>query len=133
KSYGHDEQLEERVAAIVEKTGMVKECAYMSLDHEMARRMKQVRPAWRVGVLAAKTLGDITTLGADFVAVEARMATRSFVRKAHNAGHDVYARTVDDPAWMLRAMGNGVDGLITNKPALARVVIERREKMSQAQ
>jgi glycerophosphoryl diester phosphodiesterase len=105
----------------------------MSLDHSMARKMKQLRPTWRVGVLAAKAIGDITTMGGDFVAVEARMATRRFVRNAHNAGQDVYVWTVDDPAWMLSAMSNGVDGLITNKPAVAREVIRKRDEFSQAQ
>jgi 4'-phosphopantetheinyl transferase EntD len=34
---------------------------------------------------------------------------------------------------MLAAMGNGVDGLITDKPDLARRVIERRAGMTDAQ
>ena len=133
KSYGHNDRLEERVAEIVEKAGMVQDCMFMSLDHSMSLKMKQLRPNWRVGVLAAKVVGDITSLKADFVAVEARMATRRFVRKAHRAGQDVYVWTVDDPAWMLAAMNNGVDGLITNKPALARTVIAKRSQMNQVQ
>jgi glycerophosphoryl diester phosphodiesterase len=95
--------------------------------------MKRLRPGWRTGVLAAKAFGDITTLRADFLAVEARMANRRFVWRAHRAGQDVYVWTVDDPAWMLRAMSFGVDGLITNKPALAREVVARRAEMSDAQ
>jgi glycerophosphoryl diester phosphodiesterase len=133
KSYGHNQHLEDRVAAIVEAAGMANDCMYMTLDHSMAAKMKQLRPSWRVGVLAAKALGDITTLRADFVAVEARMATRRFVRRAHHAGQDVYVWTVDDPAWMLSAMSNGADGLITNKPAIAREVVRRRALMSDAQ
>jgi glycerophosphoryl diester phosphodiesterase len=106
---------------------------YMSLDHSMAKKMKQVRPSWTVGVLAAKVIGDLTSLGADFVAVEARMATPRFVRQAHRRGQAVYVWTVDDPAWMLSMMSRGVDGLITNKPALAREVIARRAAMNPAQ
>ena len=41
--------------------------------------------------------------------------------------------TVNDPAWMLRAMSNGVDGLITDTPDIARRVVERRAQMSDAQ
>jgi glycerophosphoryl diester phosphodiesterase len=105
----------------------------MSLDHPMARRMKALRPSWRVGLLAAKAIGDLTELGADFLAVEARMATRGFVRRAHAAGQDVYVWTVNDPARMLAALSHGVDGLITDDPALARAVMERRAQMSTAQ
>ena len=78
KSYGHDQRLEERVVAIVEAAGMENDCIFMSLDHDMVRRMKQLRPSWRCGVLVAKALGDLTSLGADFLAVEARIATRAF-------------------------------------------------------
>lgn len=134
KSYGHDQRLEERVAGIVEAAGMEKDCAYMSLDHYMVGRIKRLRPTWRVGVLVAKAYGDLTTLGADFLAVEARMATaRLFVWRTHRAQQEVFAWTVNDPTWMLFAMGRGVDGLITDRPALARRVVAERAQMSDAQ
>jgi len=133
KSYGHNQQLEQRVAKVVEEAGMENDCVYMSLDHEMVRRMKALRPSWKVGVLVAKAMGDLTELKADFLAVEARMATRAFIRRAHDAGQEVYIWTVNDPAWMLVALSRGVDGLITDKPDLARAVIERRQQMSEPQ
>jgi len=133
KSYGHDERLEERVVAIVEAAGMVDDSIFMSLDHDMVRKIKQLRPTWRAGVLVAKAIGDLTSLGADFLAVESRLATRAFVRQAHRAGQDVYVWTVNDPAGMLAAMSNGVDGLITDAPDLARRVVARRAQMTDAQ
>jgi glycerophosphoryl diester phosphodiesterase len=133
KSYGHNERLEERVVAIVEQAGMERDCIFMSLDHDMMRKLKALRPSWRVGLLVAKAVGDLTELEADFLAVEARMATHRFVRRAHNAGQDVYIWTVNDPAWMLVGLSHGVDGLITDKPDVARAVIERRAQMSDAQ
>jgi glycerophosphoryl diester phosphodiesterase len=133
KSYGHNDQLEQRVVDIVEAAGMQDDCVFMSLDHGMARKMKELRPSWRVGVLVAKSIGDLTQLNADFLAVEARMATRRFVRQAHNAGQDVYIWTVNDPAWMLVALSRGVDGLITDKPDQARNVVEVRARMSSVQ
>lgn len=133
KTYGYNKQLEERTAAVVEEAGMVQDCNYMSLDQGLVKKMKLLRPSWRVGLLVTKALGDITTLRADFLAVEARMATRSFVRRAHRGGQDVYVWTVDDPAWMLDALSKGADGLITNKPALAREVVTRRAHMSDTQ
>ena len=133
KSYGHAERLEERVAAVVEQAGMQGDCIFMSLDHDLVRRMTAVRPGWRTGVLTAKALGDLTRLDADFLAVEAKIATARFVRRAHRAGKDVYVWTVNDPAQMLRAMSRGVDGLITDRPGLARQVVERRAAMSDAE
>ncbi len=133
KQYGHGDRLEEKVVGIVEAAGMADDCVFMSLDHGMVRRMKELRPAWRTGVLAAKSLGDLTRLGADFVAVEKTMATHLFVRHAHRAGQEVYPWTVDDPSWMFTLLSRGVDGLITNRPDLAREVIARRAGMSDAE
>lgn len=133
KSYGHNRQLEEKVTAIVEAAGMENECIFMSMDHTTAWKMKHLRPEWRVGVLVAKAFGDVRTLGADFLAVEARMATPRFVRRAHRAGQDVYVWTVNDPAWMLTAMSRGVDGLITDRPDLARLVVARRAGLTDSQ
>jgi glycerophosphoryl diester phosphodiesterase len=133
KSYGHDERLVERVIEIVEATGDANCCIFMSLDHDMVRRLKALRPAWTAGVLVAKAMGDLSTVDADFLAVEARMATPRFVRRAHRAGKSVYVWTLNDPAWMLTAMGRGVDGLITDKPEVARAVVERYSQFSLAQ
>ena len=133
KSYGHDQKLVERVVGLVEAAGMEQDCIFMSLDHKMVADLKKLRPSWRVGVLVAKALGDLTALDADFYAVEARLATARFVRRAHRSGKEVYAWTVNDPAWMLQVMGRGADGLITDKPGLARRVVERHGKMSDAQ
>ena len=112
---------------------MQNDCVFMSLDHEMVRKMKALRPDWRVGLLVAKAMGDLTQLNADFLAVEARTATRRFIRNAHRAGQDVYIWTVNDPAWMFVGLSRGVDGLITDKPDVARQVIELRARMSEAQ
>jgi glycerophosphoryl diester phosphodiesterase len=133
KSYGHDERLQERVAAIVEAAGMADHCIYMSLDHTMIGRMKRLRPSWRCGILVAKAVGDLASLKADFLAVEARVARGPLVRRAHRAGTDIYVWTVNDPAWMLAAMSRGVDGLITDVPDVARHVVERRAELTDGQ
>jgi glycerophosphoryl diester phosphodiesterase len=133
KSYGHNDRLEEKVVALVEAAGLEKACLFMSLDHAMVAKMKRLRPDWRVGLLAAKTLGDILTIPSDFLAVEAGMANARFVRKAHRAGRDVYVWTVNDPARILLTMSVGVDGLISDRPALARLAVTRRAELSDAQ
>ena len=133
KSYGHNDRLEEKVVALVEAAGMEKACLFMSLDHAMVAKMKRLRPDWRVGLLAAKALGNILTIPSDFLAVEAGMANARFVRKAHRAGRDVYVWTVNDPAPALMTMSVGVDGLISDRPALARLAVTRRAELSDAQ
>jgi glycerophosphoryl diester phosphodiesterase len=124
KDYGHDQRLEERVIELVEAAGMQDQIITMSLSHKMVHRMKRLRPSWPSGLLIAKAIGNTSGLSADFLAVQSEMATRRFVREAHAAKKQVYVWTVDDPNQMIRYIGLGVDGLITNRPALARQVLD---------
>jgi len=61
------------------------------------------------------------------------MANVRFIRRAHRTGRDVYVWTVNDPAPMLWAMSRGVDGLISDRPDIARRVVDRRAELSDAQ
>ena len=131
KNYGHNQRLEERVAELVEAAGMENDIVTMSLSHEMVATMKRLRPSWKSGLLTAKALGDLSRMPADFLAVEKSMATRRFIWAAHRAGKPVYVWTVDDPAEMVRLVGFGVDGLITNRPDVAREVLDGYAAMSQ--
>ena len=74
--------------------------------------------------------GNLKNVGADFLAVNAGFADRRFVAAAHDRGQDVFVWTVNDAATMSTMVGRGVDGLITDKPALARTVLVERAKMS---
>ena len=105
----------------------------MSLSRDMVEKMKRQRPAWTSGLLSAKAAGDLSRLRADFLAVEKAMVTRRFLRAAHSAGKPVYVWTVDDPSRMIRMIGLGVDGLITNRPEVAREVLDRYARMTQAE
>jgi glycerophosphoryl diester phosphodiesterase len=133
KDYGHNHHLEERVAELVEAAGMQKQIVTMSLNRAMAAKMKRLRPTWTSGLLIAKAIGDVSRLPADFFAVESRMAERTLIRSAHAAGKPVYVWTVDDASRMIRLMGLGVDGLITDRPALAREVVDSYAAMNSGQ
>jgi len=130
KYYGHDQQLEQRVIDRVEAAGAVGEVEVMSLDYGAVEKMRALRPHWTVGLLAATALGDLSELDADFLAVNVGLATRGFVRRAHATGKRVYVWTVNDPVRMFQLANLGVDGLITDRPGLAREVLERRARLS---
>lgn len=133
KSYGHDEMLEQRVAAVVEETGMTDQIRAMSLKYEQVRRMKALRPEWTVGLLATATVGDLPALEADFLAVNLGTASVGLARDARAAGKEVYVWTVNDPLSMSHMASLGVSGLITDEPALARRVLEQRAALSAAE
>ena len=130
KYYGHDVELESRVVRIVEETGMARDIAVMSLKYDGIRKMQSLRPSWRYGVLAAKAIGDLAALKADFLAVNTGQASLALIRRAHARGKQIYVWTVDEPLTMSRMISMGVDGLITNKPALARRVMDARNDLT---
>ena len=130
KYYGHDKQLEQRVVDIVESHEMVDSIVVMSLKMDAVRKMKSIRPRWKVGLLMSVSAGNLKKINADFLAVNAGFADRSFTMAAHRSGKEVYAWTVNDAATMSVMIGRGVDGLITDKPALARSVLQQRASMS---
>ena len=130
KYYGHDQQLEQRVADIVESCDMASDIVLMSLENNVVKKMKSIRPDWQVGQLMSVSAGDLSKIEADFLAVNAAFANRRLIRDAHSAGKEVYVWTVDDAPTMSTMIGRGVDGLLTNKPALARSVLDQRAQMS---
>jgi glycerophosphoryl diester phosphodiesterase len=130
KYYGHNDRLEERVAEIVRETGMDDRVIAMSLKGDLATSMKAIAPDWPVGLLTAKAVGDLSTADHDFLAVHAGIASPGFIRRAHQAGKDVYVWTVNDRLNMSRMMSRGVDGVITDYPGLARQVLAERAEMS---
>lgn len=133
KYYGHDEQLEQRVIDIVEKMDMVDETAIMSLKYGAVQKVHKLRPDWTVGLLSATAIGDLTKLDADFLAVAMGMASAGFIRRAQEADKKVFVWTVNDPVSMSRMMSLGVDGIITDEPAMARQVLADRAEMSSAE
>ena len=133
KYYGHNQLLEERVATIVDETGMGNQVIAMSLKSDVAENMKRLRLNWDVGLLTAKAVGDLTTTELDFLAVHVGIATPGFIRRAHDAGKDVYVWTVNDRLNMSRMMSRGVDGVITDHPGFAKEVLAERAEMSTAE
>ncbi|SDK17866.1 glycerophosphodiester phosphodiesterase family protein [Aliiruegeria lutimaris] len=129
KYYGHDEMLEQRVADVVEAAGMEDRVQLMSLKYEAVQKMKALRPDWTVGLLASATVGRPWELEADFLAMNMGLVSHSLVRSTQAAGKRVHVWTVNDPLAMSEMLSLGVDGLITDEPALARQVIAQRAEL----
>jgi len=130
KYYGHDRKLEQGVVDIVEAAGMVNETAIMSLNYDAVRKIRVLRPDWKIGLLSATAIGDLSNLDTDFLAVATGMVSAGFVRRAHEAGKQVFAWTVNDPVSMSSMMSLGVDGIITDEPEMARKVLADRAELS---
>jgi glycerophosphoryl diester phosphodiesterase len=102
----------------------------MSLNHDGVRKSAKLRPEWTHGLLNAVSVGDLTRLDVGFLALAAKAASRSTIKRAHERGMKVYAWTINDPVQMWVMMSRGVDGIITDRVALARQVRELRAKFT---
>ena len=130
KYYGHDQQLEQRVVDIVEEAGMVDDVVVMSLKYEGIEKIRTLRPQWVIGLLSTKAVGNLAKLDLDFLAVNMSMATSGFIRRTHAAGKQVYVWTVNDAVSISRMISQGVDGIITDEPEMARNVVTERSDLS---
>ena len=133
KYYGHDKDLEQRVLNIVNGHDMSSDVMYMSLNIKAVNKIKQLDPNCRAGLLLSVLGGKIQDTKADFLAVNAMFVNRSFIQRAHASGKEVYVWTINDAVTMSRMIGIGVDGLITDKPDLARRVLAERSTLNPAE
>ena len=129
KYYGHDRNLESRVVDIVEQTGMESDIMIMSLKIDGLKKVAALRPAWTRGLLNTTSIGDLTRLDLDFLALNSMAASTTMIHRAHKQGMKVYVWTVNDPVQMSVMMSRGVDGIITDEPALTRQVMELRKQL----
>ena len=133
KYYGHDDDLEGKVIELVERHGMADQVVVMSLKYDKVQKAKAKRPDWTYGLLTTVQLGDISNFDVDFLGVSAAGASRGFVRHAKSKGFDVYVWTVNDPIQMSSMISRGVDGIITDDPALAKRTLEFRASLNPIQ
>lgn len=129
KYYGKQVRLEQRVAEIVERTGMMDQVMFMSLSYDGIQVLHGLRPEWKVGLLSSVALGRLAQLDVDFLAVNGRAASRTLIRQAHKTGKQVLVWTVNDPVAMASMIGRGADALITDEPELAVTVLEHFEQL----
>ncbi|WP_131737512.1 glycerophosphodiester phosphodiesterase [Actinomadura roseirufa] len=89
-----------------------------SFDWASVRRFHSVLPAVPTALLGTPAAGDLPELArfADQINPPYKGLTASYVKKVHAAHMSVQTWTLNDRARMRRAIGLGVDGIITNKP-----------------
>ena len=133
KYYGEDSELAKEVLRLVRKAGMAEKVSFMSLEISSVRQMQQLAADIPVGYLSAVGLGRLTSLKVDFLAVSTRDVKRALLRKAGRKKIPVYVWTVNDIDTMLEMLESGVDGLITDDPALAAEVIHRANELLPAE
>lgn len=123
--------IERVVLREVEARGLLPRMLFSCFDDPVLERLRAACPAARLAVLVSPRLPERVLERAARVAAEAvnphvSLVDRRFVEAAHGAGLAVYPYTANDPAEMTRLLDCGVDGIISNFPALLRRLVDER-------
>jgi glycerophosphoryl diester phosphodiesterase len=98
-----------------------------SFDHHLLLAFKNIAPNIKIGALTASNpLGHARfaeVLKAYSVNADVSFIDQAFVKDAHNRGLKMFAYTVDEPEELLKLQAWGVDGVFSNGPAKAKLVL----------
>nr|MDO8081350.1 glycerophosphodiester phosphodiesterase family protein [Candidatus Freyarchaeota archaeon] len=112
--------IEERVLKIVEEYGALNNVLLTSFIHRSVKRVKELDPRVRTGVIFREAPINPSRLALDADAENLcafhKYITWEMVQNAHDHDLKIYAWTVDEPSTIENLIMLGVDGIVTNKP-----------------
>jgi glycerophosphoryl diester phosphodiesterase len=117
-------RLEQRVANTVRWHQMDDQVMAMSFDADSVRKLKSLRPNWKVGWLTKEPVYDPRTIDADFLGMVQEHASEGIIRNAHRRRMRVFVWTVNDPAVAVELAKRGVDMIITDNPTQIRNALQ---------
>ena len=133
KVNGHDDGLAAGVARVLAETECGQDCVVSSLDYAVTREIAPIAPDLRRGLIVTASLGDVSRLDVDFLAVNAGTVTRDLVGRAQDIGKEVHVWTVNDPDQMLSMYHMGVDNILTSTPDVLADLLSLRAGLSDAE
>jgi glycerophosphoryl diester phosphodiesterase len=125
KYYGdHQAELARKVVEAVRARGMLDQVIIQCLEYDPLLEVRQLAPEVPIGYLLSFNAREPARLEVDFLSVEQNRIDRTFILGAHRRGQQVYAWTVNTAEQLEHLYNLGVDGVITDDPALARRMAE---------
>ena len=119
KSTGHETNLVERVAALIETYDMLDQCNIGSMNLELLKEVKAINP--QIETVYITPLIYSLQYDIDFIdafSVETTMLTREMVVSMHWNGKDVYGWTANSKETIKKNLQCQVDGIVTDNPEL---------------
>ena len=128
KYVGKNSELPEKTAEMIKAYGMANQCVVTSTNLPYLRRVKAVLPEVRTGYIISAAYGNFySSEDVDFISIRSGFVTSALMQNAHEQGKAVYAWTVNSKSELERLTLLGVDGIITDRPVLAREIVYREE------
>jgi len=112
------------VVEIIRSEGFVEDCMVTSFSRETVEEVKRIAPEIRTGFIFGEDYPeDVFEGGWEVLSSNHKVVDSLFVARARESGKSVHVWTVDERELMLKLIGLGVDGIISNRPALLLEVI----------
>lgn len=125
--------LEQKLIDLLVKSGRLDTVVVSSFDHKAVRRLKEMEPRLKIGLLYASNFIDHVGY-ADSVGVEVYSLHPHYhlidcedIRAARKAGYQVYPYTVNLQSDMKALIEAGVHGIITDFPNRLNEILKRKD------
>lgn len=116
KSPSADRAMVDDLAEMIHQRGMSESVALISLNLDLVRYSKQAHPELPTGYLYYFSVGDMSTIPADYLMMEEGLASDKTVDAVHASGKKAIVWTVNSDQSIERAVSSPVDGIITDHP-----------------
>ncbi len=120
-------EVEKQVLDMVERYEMLQEIIISSFFHGTLATIRSLSEQAPIAILVDKPKDKLVNyargLKANAINPHYQLVTSEFVQDAHNAGLKIYPWTVNEPKTMKELFTLGVDGLITDFPDRAAIIL----------
>lgn len=124
KDIGDVEGLVETVVEVTEGCGMAGQCVFASFRYDYLAQIKALNESYAT---LYNTNSGKTSLPeefpADYYGLNLDTIRQETVKAIHEAGKQAFVWTVNTPAQMKNVQTMGIDGIVTNYPGLAKVIL----------
>jgi glycerophosphoryl diester phosphodiesterase len=128
-----DPLLASAVVEVLRQKDFLDQAVITSLNAAALREIKAIEPRLRTGQIVAAAVGDVSRADANFLCLNSARTSSAVVRRAHAAGKEVHVWTVNRAEVVLRMIERGVDNIITDDPALAMQIVQKRRELAPAE
>ena len=118
---------EEEAVALIKKRTKLSKVMVSGFHTDSLNKVHELCPEVRLGFIYNRTQDEESRHNSpiDIVIPQFRLASRELISEVHKEELQVYAWTVNEASEMKRLISFGVDGMITDQPALLATVLGR--------
>lgn len=124
KDIGEAEGFEEKVVETVREYGMMDRCVFASFNYEYLCAIKEADHSAKI--LYNTSSGKASVVNdypAEYYGLYLENVSADLIEAIHEAGSRAFVWTVDTPQAMKNVIALGADGMVTNRPGVAKIAV----------